>query len=154
MSLDAAVRTRNAWTLEGKKVVFTNGCFDLVHLGHVDYLEKARNLGQALVVGVNTDQSVSRLKGPNRPVAPQESRARVIASLIFVDMVVLFDEETPLELIQTLKPDILTKGNDYSIKTIVGADFVLGNGGSVQTIPLVSGFSTSNLIEKILLTNQ
>jgi rfaE bifunctional protein nucleotidyltransferase chain/domain len=134
----------------GKKVVFTNGCFDLLHMGHVDYLEKARNLGDFLVVGVNTDASVSAIKGPFRPVSPEISRTRVLASLGFVDMVVLFDEETPLKLIETIKPDILTKGNDYSIENIVGADFVMGLGGRVETIPLVEGFSTTNFVKRIL----
>jgi len=135
---------------QGKKVVFTNGCFDLVHLGHVDYLEKARNLGDFLVVGLNTDASVSSIKGPFRPVSPEISRARVLASMSFIDMVVLFGEPTPKELIESIKPDILTKGNDYTIETIVGADFVIARGGSVETIPLVQGFSTSNFVSRIL----
>lgn len=135
---------------QGKKVVFTNGCFDLLHLGHVDYLEKARNLGDFLVVGVNTDASVSAIKGPFRPVSPEISRTRVLASLGFVDMVILFDEETPLNLIEAIRPDILTKGNDYTIENIVGADFVLGLGGRVETIPLVEGFSTTNFVKRIL----
>jgi rfaE bifunctional protein nucleotidyltransferase chain/domain len=134
----------------GKKVVFTNGCFDLLHMGHVDYLEKARNLGDFLVVGVNTDASVSAIKGPFRPVSPEISRTRVLASLGFVDMVILFDEETPLKLIEAIKPDILTKGNDYSIENIVGAEFVIGMGGTVETIPLVEGFSTTNFVKRIL----
>jgi len=136
------------WKKEGK-VVFTNGCFDILHLGHVDYLEKARNLGQKLIVGLNTDQSVQRLKGPARPICDESSRARVMASLEFVDAVILFDEETPLELISALKPDILVKGNDYTIENIVGADVVIKNGGSVETVPLVNGYSTTNVIEKI-----
>jgi rfaE bifunctional protein nucleotidyltransferase chain/domain len=119
-------------------------------MGHVDYLEKARNLGDFLVVGVNTDASVSAIKGPFRPVSPEISRTRVLASLGFVDMVVLVDEETPLKLIETIKPDILTKGNDYSIENIVGADFVMGLGGRVETIPLVEGFSTTNFVKRIL----
>lgn len=147
-----AKRWVNIYKMMGKKVVFTNGCFDLVHLGHVDYLEKARNLGGALVVGLNTDASVSRIKGSLRPVSDQISRARVLASMVFVDVVVLFDEPTPLELIQHLHPDILTKGDDYSKENIVGADFVLQQGGSVQTVPLVKGYSTSGLIDKILLS--
>ncbi|HRH34391.1 MAG TPA: D-glycero-beta-D-manno-heptose 1-phosphate adenylyltransferase [Catalimonadaceae bacterium] len=150
---EEAVRQVNGLKMSGKKVVFTNGCFDLVHLGHIDYLEKARNLGQALVLGLNTDASVSRIKGPNRPIADEHSRSRLMASLVFVDLVVLFDEPTPLELIQALNPDILTKGDDYSLETIVGADFVLANGGSVQTVPLVAGYSTSRFIEKIIRSN-
>lgn len=136
------------WKKEGK-VVFTNGCFDILHLGHVDYLEKARNLGQKMIVGLNTDASVQRLKGPARPICNELSRARVMASLAFVDAVILFDEETPFELINYLKPDILVKGNDYTIENIVGADVVMKNGGSVETVPLVNGYSTTNVIEKI-----
>jgi rfaE bifunctional protein nucleotidyltransferase chain/domain len=136
------------WKREGK-VVFTNGCFDILHLGHVDYLEKARNLGQKLIVGLNTDASVQRLKGMDRPICDENSRARVMASLEFVDAVILFDEETPLELISFVKPDILVKGNDYTVENIVGADVVLKNGGSVETVPLVNGYSTTNVITKI-----
>jgi rfaE bifunctional protein nucleotidyltransferase chain/domain len=116
----------------------------------VDYLEKARNLGDYLVVGVNTDASVAALKGPFRPVSPEISRSRVLASLGFVDLVVLFGEETPLNLIEALCPDILAKGNDYTIDRIVGAEFVIQKGGSVETIPLVNGFSTTNFVKRIL----
>ena len=149
VSREEASKVISAVKSAGKKVVFTNGCFDLLHIGHVDYLEKARNLGDFLIIGVNTDASVSAIKGPMRPVSPELSRTRVLASLGFVDLVVLFGEETPLELIQSLKPDILTKGNDYSIENIVGADFVLGLGGKVETIPLVEGFSTTNFVKRI-----
>jgi len=134
---------------DGKKVVFTNGCFDIVHLGHVDYLEKARNLGDFLVVGLNTDSSVSRIKGPSRPVCDEKSRSRVMASFGFVDAVVFFDEPTPKELIEAIKPDILTKGKDYTVENIVGADFVIKAGGKVETIPLINGYSTSSVINKI-----
>jgi rfaE bifunctional protein nucleotidyltransferase chain/domain len=137
------------WQAAGQQVVFTNGCFDIVHLGHIDYLEKARALGDRLVVGLNTDASVSRLKGPLRPVVQEYARARLIAALAFVDTVILFDEPTPQALIEALRPDILTKGDDYTIETIVGAEFVLANGGAVKTIPLVQGYSTTQLIEKI-----
>lgn len=136
------------WKKAGK-VVFTNGCFDILHLGHVDYLEKARNKGSKLIVGLNTDESVKRLKGPERPVNNEYARARVLASLQFVDAVVLFDEDTPLNLIEKLVPDILVKGDDYNISNIVGADFVIKNGGSVETISLVEGQSTSGIISKI-----
>ena len=142
------------WKSEGKKVVFTNGCFDIVHLGHLDYLEKARTLGQKLVVGLNTDASITRLKGETRPIIPEIARARMLAALEFVDAVVLFADDTPLELIQTLLPDILTKGNDYAIENIVGAKEVINNGGSVETIELVDGYSTSNIIQKILTVHQ
>ena len=151
-SQQAAVVVNN-WKAENKKVVFTNGCFDIVHLGHVDYLEKARNLGDKLVLGLNTDASVSRIKGPMRPIVDQNSRARVMASLEFVDLVVLFDEETPYELISTLIPDILVKGNDYLAENIVGADIVNKNGGKVETIELVKGYSTTNIINKITTNN-
>ena len=138
------------WHRAGKRVVFTNGCFDIVHLGHIDYLEKARSLGDALVLGLNTDASVSCLKGPLRPVVNENARARLMAALQFVDLVTLFDEPTPLELITAIQPDILVKGDDYTINTIVGADVVLQRGGSVQTVALVPGYSTSGLIKKIV----
>jgi D-glycero-beta-D-manno-heptose 1-phosphate adenylyltransferase len=137
------------WQSEGNKIVFTNGCFDIVHLGHIDYLEKARNLGDKLVLGLNTDASVKRLKGETRPVVSEYARSRMMAAFEFVDAVVLFDEPTPQELIETVKPDILVKGDDYTVETIVGADFVMAKGGEVKTIPLVKGYSTTSLIEKI-----
>ncbi|ODS80815.1 MAG: D-beta-D-heptose 1-phosphate adenosyltransferase [Cytophagaceae bacterium SCN 52-12] len=149
LNLDEARNLVARWRDEGEKVVFTNGCFDIVHLGHIDYLEKARALGDRLVLGLNTDASVSRLKGPLRPVVNETARARLIAALSFVDTVILFDEPTPLQLIEALGPDILVKGDDYSVENIVGADFVTANGGEVKTIPLVKGYSTSSLIEKI-----
>ncbi|MFC5412152.1 D-glycero-beta-D-manno-heptose 1-phosphate adenylyltransferase [Larkinella bovis] len=144
-----AVEWADRWHTEGKRLVFTNGCFDILHLGHVDYLEKARQFGDKLILGLNTDASVSRIKGPLRPVVNEYARARLMASLAFIDAVVLFDEPTPLELIQALKPDVLVKGNDYAIADIVGADLVLQNGGRVETIPLVAGYSTTALIGKI-----
>lgn len=137
------------WQEKGEKVVFSNGCFDIVHLGHIDYLEKARALGDRLIVGINTDASVSRLKGPLRPVVSEYARARLLAALGFVDTVILFDEPTPKELIETLKPDILVKGSDYREDEVVGADFVKANGGEVKLINLVEGYSTTALIEKI-----
>jgi D-glycero-beta-D-manno-heptose 1-phosphate adenylyltransferase len=137
------------WKAQGHRVVFTNGCFDLLHLGHVDYLEKAKQLGDKLLVAVNTDASVSRLKGPERPLQDEMSRARIMASLLFVDAVVLFDEETPYELIKMVMPDILVKGDDYAIENIVGHDIVLQNGGEVKTIQLVKGYSTSGIVDKI-----
>lgn len=150
VDIEAAKKQISEWQSAGNKVVFTNGCFDILHVGHVDYLEKARNLGQKLVLGLNTDASVSRIKGPLRPVCNEFSRSRVIASLAFVDLVVFFDDETPFELISSLKPNILVKGDDYTIENIVGADVVLANGGEVKTIPLVVGYSTSNVIKNIL----
>ena len=137
------------WRNQGQKIVFTNGCFDLLHLGHVDYLEKARQLGDKLVLGLNTDHSISSIKGPNRPLQDEMSRARVMASLLFVDAVVLFDSDTPLELIKAVQPDILVKGDDYAIEQIVGHEEVLKAGGEVKTVPLVTGYSTTNIVKKI-----
>ncbi|NMM47044.1 D-glycero-beta-D-manno-heptose 1-phosphate adenylyltransferase [Marinigracilibium pacificum] len=139
----------SSWLKEGKKVVFTNGCFDILHAGHVEYLEKASEKGDYMVIGLNSDSSVRNIKGPERPIVTQHARARVLAALGFVDLVVFFDEDTPLQLIQQLKPSTLIKGADYNISNIVGADFVIENGGSVETIELVEGFSTTNIIDKI-----
>lgn len=139
----------NSWRALGKKIVFTNGCFDILHHGHLDYIARAADLGNILVVGVNTDASVRKLKGEGRPVTHENDRAFQIASLLCVDAVVLFDEDTPAELIQLVKPDVLTKGGDYTIDRIVGADFVMQNGGAVEIIPFVEGYSTSNLIDNI-----
>ena len=139
------------WRAQGRRVVFTNGCFDLLHLGHVDYLEHARHLGDILVVGLNTDASVGRLK-PGRPIQDEVARARVLASLAFVDAVVLFDEPTPLALIELVQPDVLVKGDDYAIDGIVGHELVLNRGGQVLTVPLVPGYSTSRIVERILHT--
>lgn len=130
-------------------VVFTNGCFDLVHRGHVDYLSQARDMGDLLIVGLNSDSSVRRLKGPSRPISNQRSRAEVLAAFAFVDHVVLFDDDTPLRLIETLAPDILVKGADYSRDNVVGADFVERHGGRVALIPLIAGESTTALVEKM-----
>ncbi|GAB3948919.1 hypothetical protein GCM10028805_24380 [Spirosoma harenae] len=149
LTREQAIRQADQWRTEGQQIVFTNGCFDIVHLGHIDYLEKAHDLGNKLILGLNTDASVSCIKGPLRPVVNEYARARLMAALEFVDAVVLFGEPTPLELIEDVKPDILVKGNDYSVATIVGADFVLGRGGRVETIELVPGYSTTKLIERI-----
>ncbi len=151
-SLPEATTQVKAWQNAGLKVVFTNGCFDLLHLGHVDYLEKARSMGDKLVLGLNSDNSVSRFKGPERPLQDQQSRARVLASLQFVDLVVLFDEDTPLNLISQLLPNILVKGSDYLAENIVGADVVKKNGGEVKTIDFVPGYSTTRIVEKIKRT--
>lgn len=140
------------WKSQNQKVVFTNGCFDLLHLGHVDYLEKARSLGDKLVLGLNSDDSVSRFKGQNRPIQDQNSRSRVLAALQVVDLVVFFNEDTPLTLISEIQPNILVKGSDYLAENIVGADVVKKNGGVVKTIDFVSGYSTSKIIEKIKRT--
>ncbi len=151
-SLAEASQQVKAWQKEGQKVVFTNGCFDLLHLGHVDYLEKARNLGDKLVLGLNTDSSVSRFKGPERPLQDQNSRARVLASMQFIDLVVFFDEDTPQNLISELIPNVLVKGSDYLAENIVGADVVKKNGGEVKTIDFVPGYSTTRIVEKIKRT--
>jgi len=133
-----------------KRTVFTNGVFDLLHLGHVEYLQKAKALGELLIIGLNSDISVRSIKGPKRPLVNQEDRAAVLAALECVDYVVLFDEDTPAKLIETIMPDILVKGADYKIEQIAGADAVLKNGGKVVTIELTPGRSTSDLIKKIV----
>lgn len=132
----------------GKKIVFTNGCFDLLHVGHVRYLQEARRLGDILVVGVNSDASVRRLKGPTRPVQIENDRAEILAALGCVDFSVLFTEDTPLNLIKQVLPDILVKGGDWKIESIVGADVVMENGGQVMSLQFVDGKSTTNLINK------
>ena len=137
------------WQKEEKKIVFTNGCFDLVHRGHLDYLAKAAGLGDKLIVGLNTDHSVKRLKGNDRPIVDEYSRAFLLASLCFVDAVMLFDEDTPYHLIQTVQPDILVKGADYQVETIVGADIVKKKGGDIVTLDFLPHFSTSAILEKI-----
>lgn len=148
-TLAEAKSRRSVWKRENQQVVFTNGCFDILHLGHVDYLEKARQTGTKMIVGVNADSSVRQLKGPSRPVNNEYARARILAALEFVDLVIIFEEETPLNLINELLPDILVKGDDYSIDTIVGAKEVIAHGGKVTTIPLVPTYSTTNIIQKL-----
>ena len=138
------------WREENQKIVFTNGCFDLLHLGHVDYLAKAKDLGDRLIIGVNTDSSVKRLKGKNRPLQDENSRLHILAALHSVDAVVLFDEDTPYELIKKIQPDILVKGADYKIENIVGYDIVTSRGGSVQTIEFIEGYSTTKIEQRIL----
>ena len=133
--------------LEGKTFAFSNGCFDLVHQGHIDYLSKSRDLADYLVIGLNTDSSVRRLKGPRRPINDQYSRALMLASFLFIDYVVMFDEDTPYNLIKTLQPDVLIKGSDYKVEDIVGYDIVTERGGKVVTLDFIPGFSTT-LIEK------
>ena len=137
------------WRMQGKRIVFTNGCFDLLHPGHLDYLQKAGALGDVLIVGLNDDDSIRRLKGLVRPVNPLPDRAIMLAALRTVDMVVSFTEDTPLKLIKTLMPDVLVKGGDYQPDAIAGAREVRENGGEVLVIPLVDGHSTSSLIERI-----
>jgi len=134
---------------KGKKIVFTNGCFDIIHAGHVDYLEKAKSLGDFLVVGLNSDESVKRLKGPTRPVNPVDQRKKVLQALKPVDLVIVFEEDTPERLIKEIKPDVLVKGGDWKIENIVGADFVMSYGGKVYTIDFVYDTSTTKIIEKV-----
>src|SRR3954471_13824349 len=129
------------WRFQSKKVVFTNGCFDILHLGHVDYLSKAADEGDLLVVGVNTDESTQKLKGPHRPINTQQQRAMILASLSFIDAVVLFNEDTPYELIKLIQPDVLIKGADYKPEDIVGSDIVIKKGGVVKTIEFLKGYS-------------
>lgn len=135
---------------EGRRVVFTNGCFDLLHIGHLRYLEEARTLGDLLVVGLNSDRSVREIKGPLRPIIPEEERAEMVSGLGCVDYVTIFDEKDPLSLITELKPHVLVKGGDWSKETIVGKEVVERLGGQVVVIPFVPGFSTSHLIQRIL----
>ncbi len=149
VSLDALKALLMNWRIKGDQIVFTNGCFDILHLGHVDYLEKAHSLGNRLVVGLNSDESVSSIKGAARPVQDQNCRARVLAALEFVDAVVLFSDATPENLIAGIKPDVLVKGKDYQETEITGAQFVRSSGGTVETIDLVEGYSTSRIMQKI-----
>jgi D-glycero-beta-D-manno-heptose 1-phosphate adenylyltransferase len=146
---DELTRMVSRWHLLSRKVVFTNGCFDILHQGHLEVLSRAAELGDVLVIGINSDASVQRLKGPERPVNNEQFRSLMLASLCVVDAVCIFEEDTPLELITQVLPDVLVKGGDYDPEQIVGADAVRGHGGRVITIPLVDGYSTSNLIRKI-----
>lgn len=155
-STASKIRSRSAmadqiaeWHAEGQRVVFTNGCFDLVHLGHVDYLERAAALGDRLVIGLNSDASVRRLKGPSRPILAEYARARLLAALAFVDGLVVFEEDTPRDLIVHLHPDVLVKGSDYAVDQVAGAREVLDWGGTVELVALVEGQSTSSIIDKI-----
>jgi D-beta-D-heptose 7-phosphate kinase/D-beta-D-heptose 1-phosphate adenosyltransferase len=132
-----------------KRIVFTNGCFDLLHAGHIDYLRRSRALGDILIVGINSDDSVRRLKGPGRPLIGEEDRAHVLSALSFVDHVVVFEEDTPLELIRAIRPDVLTKGADYTVETVVGHELVQSWGGEVKLIPLLENRSTTGIVEKI-----
>jgi rfaE bifunctional protein nucleotidyltransferase chain/domain len=150
VSLEQLNKLVLAWRLKSDTIVFTNGCFDILHLGHIDYLSKARDLGKRLIVGVNTDNSVKRLgKGDSRPINDEKSRSMIIASLQFVDAVILFDEDTPYQLIKAIEPDVLVKGADYTIDKVVGADIVKARGGNVVLIEYLEGYSTTNIEKKI-----
>jgi D-glycero-beta-D-manno-heptose 1-phosphate adenylyltransferase len=137
------------WRFKGKKIVFTNGCFDILHKGHIDYLAKASDYGDVLVIGLNTDHSIKKIKGAKRPVQDENSRALIMASLNFVTAVILFDEETPYELIKQVKPDVLIKGADYTPEEIVGYDIVKAKKGKIVTLDYIQGYSTTGIIEKI-----
>jgi D-beta-D-heptose 7-phosphate kinase/D-beta-D-heptose 1-phosphate adenosyltransferase len=142
------------WRASGETIVFTNGCFDLLHVGHITLLEDCRRFGTKLVLGLNADASVCRLKGPTRPIVGERERARVMAALASVDAVVLFEEDTPLELIRVLQPNVLVKGGDYTIETVVGHEEVLAFGGRVEIVPTVEGFSTTNIVRKLIATQE
>lgn len=147
---ESCLPTLKLWRFIQKKIVFTNGCFDLLHMGHIDYLSKAADLGDVLIIGLNTDRSVSEIKGPKRPISDQHSRAHVLASLSFVSAVILFDESTPYDLIHFIQPDVLVKGADYKPEQIVGYDIVKAKGGIVQTIDYLPGYSTTAIEQKIV----
>lgn len=149
MSLVQLVEIRNQWALEHQKVVFTNGCFDILHFGHIHYLADAADLGDKLVVGLNSDSSVRALKGPTRPINDLMTRKALLSGLSFVDAVIVFDEATPLDLIQQLTPDVLVKGGDWKPSQIVGSDWVLQHGGTVESLPFVKGYSTTSIESKI-----
>lgn len=147
---DQLIKQINTWRFLNKTIVFTNGCFDILHKGHIDYLMKASDLGGKLVVGINSDNSVKRLgKGKNRPIQDEESRALIMASLVFVDAVVIFDEDTPYELIKAVEPDVLVKGGDWTVETVVGHDIVAAKGGKTVIIDLLEGYSTTAIEKKI-----
>ena len=149
LTIEEAKARISAWKVTGKTVAFTNGCFDILHQGHLFSIAQAAKEADYLIVGINSDASVKRLKGQERPINSTESRALVMANLVLVDAVVVFEEDTPYELITSLLPDILVKGGDYTIETIVGAKEVIANGGKVIINPIVDGFSTTSIIEKI-----
>ena len=148
-SLEELKNKVDAWKKSAEKVVFTNGCFDIVHRGHIEMLARTADLGNKLIIGLNSDHSIQSLKGKNRPIESEDSRAILLASLSFVDAVILFSEKTPLNLISALKPDVLAKGGDYEIETIVGHNIVQNNGGQVILVPFVDGFSSTKIINKI-----
>jgi D-beta-D-heptose 7-phosphate kinase/D-beta-D-heptose 1-phosphate adenosyltransferase len=149
LDLDRIAMRVAEWRASGETIVFTNGCFDLLHVGHITLLEDCRRFGSKLVLGLNSDASVSRLKGPTRPIVSERERARVMAALAAIDAVVLFHEDTPLELIKRLKPNVLVKGGDYTAETVVGYDEVVASGGRVEIVPTVEGFSTTNIVKKL-----
>ncbi|HVP36717.1 MAG TPA: D-glycero-beta-D-manno-heptose 1-phosphate adenylyltransferase [Terriglobales bacterium] len=150
VKLQELVRIRRKAKKENKKVIFTNGCFDLLHRGHIEYLQKAKKMGDILIIGLNSDSSVRKIKGKGRPIQKHSDRAAILASLYFVDYVIFFGELTPFKLISALVPDILVKGGDWKVKEIVGKDIVQSHGGKVLNIKMVKGKSTRNIIQTIL----
>ncbi|MFN5365425.1 MAG: D-glycero-beta-D-manno-heptose 1-phosphate adenylyltransferase [Bacteroidota bacterium] len=148
-SWEQVSRTAASWRATGDRIVFTNGCFDILHYGHIHYLSAARDLGDRLIVGMNSGASVSRLKGPTRPINDEHTRTHLLASLLFVDAVVIFDQDTPFDLIQLLQPDTLVKGGDWRPEQIVGSDIVLARGGRVLSLPFVDGYSTTSIEGRI-----
>lgn len=148
-SLESLEKQVKIWKESGERIVFTNGCFDLVHRGHIEVLARTADLGDKLIIGLNSDSSIKRLKGESRPIINEDSRAILLAALSFVDAIVLFSEDTPFNLISTLLPDVLAKGGDYEISSIAGHDVVQNNGGEVILVPFVDGFSSTNIIDKI-----
>jgi rfaE bifunctional protein nucleotidyltransferase chain/domain len=148
-SLDTLTSQLEQWKLAGNKVVFTNGCFDIIHRGHIEVLARTADLGDKLIIGLNSDQSIQKLKGKDRPIIDEQSRSILLAALSFVDAIVLFSSDTPLKLISALLPDILAKGGDYEIETIVGHEIVQQNGGKVKLVPFLDGFSSTTIIDKI-----
>jgi len=149
LSREAAARLCSGWKVKGHKIVFTNGCFDILHPGHIHLLLEAAAQGDRLILGLNTDASVKRLKGAGRPVNDEQSRALVIAAQAYVDAVTLFDEDTPLELIQSLRPDVIVKGGDYTPETVAGREVVDAYGGKVVIVPTLEGFSTTGIINRM-----
>ncbi len=147
--LELLMKKIEKWRSENKKIVFTNGCFDLIHLGHIEILARSSDFGDKLIIGVNSDLSIKKLKGENRPIIQQSSRVRQLSALEFVDAVILFDEETPIKLIETIKPDVITKGGDYTAKNVVGNEVVSQKNGEVVIIPLTQGYSTTSILNKI-----
>ncbi len=148
-TFEQAKLTVQNWILKKETIVFTNGCFDILHLGHLDYLLKAKNLGSKLIVGINSSSSIQKLKGPSRPINSTQSRSKLLSGFECVDLIIVFNEDTPLNLIRNLKPNILVKGGDYTLETIVGAEEVKNYGGHVKIIPFLPGYSTSKIVTKI-----
>jgi len=151
---EEAFNLLQTWRFKEEKIVFTNGCFDLVHRGHLEYLASAASMGNKMILGLNTDASVQKLKGPDRPINDEYSRALLLASLGYIDMIIFFGEQTPYDLINFVQPDILVKGSDYNAEDIVGYDIVKGKGGEIKTLDFIEGFSSTGIINKIIRTSK